>query len=132
MSVVRFILSAFSFLFHGLLALFLTALGCVALAWGTTLHLDMLPWTGSMLDYILVFGGLCGIVLVILAVLGKLRPLFFVWTLAVLVLMVKGYILGGMHFDPSSAKTAGYLMLAALIALIGGWMQMFRSSERRF
>lgn len=125
-------MSAFSFLFHGLLALFLTALACMALAWGTTLHLDMLPWTGSTLDYVLLFGGLCGIALVILAVLGRLRPLFFVWTLVVLILMVKGYVLGSYHFDPASAKTAGYLMLGALLALIGGFMQMFRRSERRF
>lgn len=132
MAAVRFILSVFSFLFHGLLALFLTALACLALAWGTTLHLEMLPWTGSTLEYVLLFGGLCGLALVILAVLGKLRPLFFVWTLAVLVLMVKGYVLSGYHFDPASAKTAGYLMLGAFVALIGGWLQMFRRSERRF
>ncbi|HWC99729.1 MAG TPA: hypothetical protein VG456_23375 [Candidatus Sulfopaludibacter sp.] len=125
-------MSGFSFLFHGLLALFLAAVACLALVSGGVLHLEMLPWTGSTLEYIMLFGGLCGLALIVLAILGKLRPLFFVWTLVILVLMVKGYVLGGYHFDPASAKTAGYLMGGALLAVVGGWMQMFRRSERRF
>jgi hypothetical protein len=125
-------MSAFSYLFHGLLALFLTAVAALSLSSGSPLHLEMLPWTGSTLNYVLLFGGLCGLALVVLAVLGKLRPLFFVWALAVLVLMIKGYIFGGIRFDPASAKTAGYLVLCAILALIGAWMQMFRRSERRF
>lgn len=133
MAAVRFIFSAFSYLYEGLLALFLTAVAALALASGSALHLEMLPWSGSTLDYVLLFGGLCGIVLAALAVLGKLRPLFFVWTLAVFVMMIKGYIFTGYHFDASSAKTAAYLMAGALVALIGGWMQMFRArSDRRF
>ena len=132
MAAVRFIMSAFSYLFEGLLALFLAAIGLLALISGSPLHLEMLPWTGSTLNYVLLFGGLCGLLLVVVAVAGKLRPLFFLWTLVVLVLMVKGYIFGSYHFDPASAKTAGYLLLAALLALVGGAMQMFRRSERRF
>jgi hypothetical protein len=125
-------MSVFSYLFEGLLALFLAAIAGLALASGTPLHMEMLPWTGSTLDYALLFGGVCGMALVILAILGKLRPLFFVWTLAVLVLMIKGYVFGSYHFDPASARMAGYLVLGALLALVGGWMQMFRPSERRF
>jgi hypothetical protein len=126
------LLSAFSFLFEGLLALFLVAVAGLALGSGTSLHLEMLPWTGPTLDYVLLFGGLCGAAVVILAMVGKLRPLFFVWTLAVLVLMIKGYVFGGYRFDPASARTAVYLVLGALLGLAGGWMQMFRQSERRF
>jgi hypothetical protein len=131
-AAVKFLVSAFSYLFEGLLALFLTAIASLALASGTSLHLEMLPWTGTTLDYVLLFGGLCGILVAILAVLGKLRPLFFVWTLVVVFFMIKGYIFGGYHFDPASAKTAGYLLLAALLAVPGGWFQMFRRSDRRF
>lgn len=132
MAVVRFIMSVFSYLFEGLLALFLAAIAGLALASGSPLHLEMLPWTGSTLDYVLLCGGLCGLALVILAILGKLRPLFFVWTLAVLVLMIKGYVFGSYHFDAASARMAGYLVLGALLGLVGGWMQMFRRSDRRF
>ncbi len=132
MAAVKFILSAFSYLFEGLLALFLAAIAGLALVSGIPLHLEMLPWTGSTLDYVLLCGGLCGILLVILAIFGKLRPLFFVWTLAVVVFMIKGYIFGSYHFDPAGAKTAGYLMLGALVGLAGGWIQMFRRADRRF
>ena len=132
MAAVKFILSVFSYLFEGLLALFLTAIAGLALASGIPLHLEMLPWTGSTLDYVLLFGGLCGLLLVILAILGKLKPLFFVWTLAVLVFMIKGYIFGSYHFDPAGAQIAGYLMLAAFFGLLGGWTQMFRRADRRF
>ena len=132
MAAVKFILSAFSYLFEGLLALFLAAIGGLALASGSTLHLEMLPWTGSTLATVVLLGGLCGIVLVILAVFGKLRPVFFLWTLVVVVYLFKGYIFGGYHFDPSSAKTAGYLMLGAVLGMIGGWAQMFRRLDRRF
>jgi len=129
---VRFIMSAFSYLFEGLLALFLAAIAGVALVSGSSLHLDMLPWTGSTLNFVLLLGGLLGLALALLAILGKLRPLFFVWTLAVLVFMIRGYIFNGYHFDPATAKTAGYLMLGGLLGLVGGWMQMFGRSERRF
>ncbi len=132
MAAVKFILSAFSFLFEGLLALFLTAIAGLALASGGTLNLEMLPWSGSTLDYVLLCGGLCGILLVILAVFGKLRPLFFVWTLVVVFYMIKGYVFGHYHFDPASAKTAGYLVVGAFLGVAGGWAQMFRRSERRF
>lgn len=132
MGAVRFIFSAFSYLYEGLLALFLTAIACLALSSGTPLHLEMLPWTGSTLNYALLFGGLCGIALVVLAILGKLRPLFFLWTLVVLILLIKGYIFGGIHLEETSAKVAGYLILGAVLALIGGWVQMFRRADRRF
>ena len=132
MAAVRFIMSAFSYLFEGLLALFLMGIGCIAVTSGGTLHLEVLPWTGTTLNYVLLLGGLCGAALVVLAIVGKLRPLFFLWTLVVLVLIIKGYVFGGVRFDPASAKTAGYLLLGAVLGLIGGWMQMFRRSERRF
>lgn len=125
-------MSVFSYLYEGLLALFLAAIACLALGSGTPLHLEMLPWTGSTLDYVLLCGGMVGIALVVLAVLGKLRPLFFLWTLVVLVLLIKGYIFGGIHLDAGSVKVAGYLILGAMLALIGGWMQMFRRTDRRF
>jgi hypothetical protein len=131
-AAVKFILSAFSYLFEGLLALFLAAIAGLALASGIPLHLEMLPWTGSALDYVLLFGGLFGVILVVLAILGRLRPLFFVWTLAVVIFMIKGYVFGSYHFDPASAKTAGYLVLGALFGLLGGFVQMFRRADRRF
>ena len=132
MAAVKFVLSAFSILFEGLLALFLACIAGLALASGAVLHLAMLPWTGATLNYVLLLGGLCGVVLALLAVAGKLKPLFFVWTLVIVFFTVKGYIFGSYRFDPASARTAGYLLAASLLGVLGGWTQMFRQSERRF
>jgi hypothetical protein len=122
----------FSYLFHGLLALFLLAISGLALTTGGhTLHLGMLPWTGSTLTYVVFFGSLFGLVSVILAIRGTLPVLFFLWSLAVLVLMVKGYVLTGYRFSSGEARTAGYLMLCSVIALLGAWWSMWVKSKRR-
>src|ERR1035438_7262490 len=64
-------------------------------AW--TLQLGMLPWTGPTLLYTLFFGALLGLVTVILAIKGTWRPLFFVWSLVVTLLLLKGYIFSRYH-----------------------------------
>ena len=101
MEVIKALLSFLSYVFHGLLCLILIAMSGLAMAAGAqTLQLGMLPWTGSTLLYTLFFGALFGLLTVILAIKGKLRPLFFVWSLAVTLLLVKGYIFSGYHFMP--------------------------------
>jgi len=130
--VVKAILCFLSYLFHALLALFLLAVSAVALASGANaLHLGMLPWTGSTLAYAVFFGSLLGLLTVLLALAGRLRPLFFLWSLAVTVLLVKGYFLGGYHFAAGDVSTALYLTAGSLIALLGAWLQMFRHSGGR-
>ena len=131
MGVLRTLLRFFSYLFHGLLTLFLLAIsGLTLLSGGQSLHLGMLPWTGSTLTYVVFFGALAGLVFLLLAIRGRLRVLFFLWALAVVGLMVKGYIFTGYHFGPGEAKTAGYLVLGSLLALWGAWFQMFRKVDR--
>jgi len=122
---VKALMRFFSYLFHGLLALFLLAVSGLALAYGPgTLHLGMLPWTGSTLAYVVFFGSLIGVLSVLLAIAGRLRLLFFLWALLVAVLMLKGFIFSGYHFQPGAFTTAVYLMIAALIALPGAWFQL--------
>lgn len=131
MGVVKTLLRFFSYLFHGMLALFLVAVSGLTLVSGAqNLHLGMLPWTGSTLTIVVFFGSICGLLTLLLAIRGRLRALFFIWSLGVIVLMVKGYILSGYHFSPSEAKTAGYLMIAALLALAGAWFQIWRKVDR--
>jgi uncharacterized membrane protein YdcZ (DUF606 family) len=117
----------FAYLFHGLLALFLLGVSAVALLSGPeTLRLDMLPWTGSTLKYAVFAGSLIGLILVLLSILGKLRPLFFVWTLLVMALMLRGYLLGSYHFAGPDVRTAVYLMAGSVISVLGGWFQMWK------
>src|SRR5688500_4678255 len=122
----------YSYLFHAVLALFLIALAAIALISGVTnLQLGMLPWTGSTLLNVLLFGGLFGLVTVILAMRGLLRVLFLVWSLAVAVLLIKGYIFTGYRFAPNEFRTALYLIGASLLALPGAWFQLRRQVKRR-
>ena len=132
MEVFKALMRFLSYLFHTLLALFLFAVSGFAMASGArSLHLDMLPWTGSTLTYVLFFGSLFGLVTVVLALKGMLRPLFFLWSLAVTVLLVKGYFLSGYHFAAGEIRTALYLLVASILALFGAWFQMRRRPDRR-
>ena len=127
-ALVRFL----SYLFHTLLALFLFGVSGLAMASGAkSLHLDMLPWTGATLTYVLFFGSLFGLFTILLALKRKLRALFFLWSLAVLVLLVKGYFLSGYHFAPGEFRTALYLVAASIVALFGAWFQMWRRPKMR-
>ena len=121
----------YSFLYHGLLALFMLLISSVALLSGTELHLGMLPWTGMTGTYILLGGALFGLLSLLLALKGTLRFLFFLWSLAVFVLMVKGYYLSPYHFgDMSGFKNASLLTGGALLAIFGAWFQMRRARAR--
>ena len=132
MEVIKALLSFLSYLFHILLCLILLAMSGLAMAAGAqTLQLGMLPWTGSTLLYALFFGGLLGLLTVILAIKGWMRPLFFVWSLVVTVLMVKGYIFSGYHFTPGEFNKVLYLIGGSLIALIGAWVQMGNKARAR-
>ena len=121
----------YSYLFHGLLALFMLGISAVALASGAALHLDMLPWSGQTGTYVLLAGGVFGILALLLALKGTARFLFFLWSLAVFVMLVKGFFLSSYHFDGLSGfQGAGLLTLGALLAILGAWYQMTRSTER--
>ena len=117
----------YSYLYHGLLALFLLLISAVALLSGTELHLGMLPWSGTTGTYILLGGAIFGLLALLLALKGTLRFLFFLWSVAVFVLMVKGYYLSPYHFgDMSAFKTSSWLTGGALLAIFGAWFQMRR------
>ena len=131
MGVVKTLLRFFSYLYHGILALFLLGVSGLTLISGAdNLHLGMLPWTGSTLTRFVFFGSLCGLLSLLLAMLGKIRPLFFLWSLIVFVLMVKGYVLSSYHLAPDEGRTALYLMIGALFAFAGAWFQIWRKTGR--
>lgn len=131
MEALKTLLRLFSFLFHGLLALFLIAVSAFALASGApSLQLDMLPWTGSTLEYTVLLGSMAGLVSLLLALRSKLRFLFFLWSLAIVVLLVRGYVFSAYHFQPGGVTSALGLTIGALLALLGAWLQMFSRPRR--
>jgi hypothetical protein len=114
-----------------LLALGLLALSGLSLAAGAqTLHLGMLPWTGSTLLYVLLFGSLAGLLILILALRGTMRWLYFLWSVVVAGLIIKGYFLSGYRFSPGEPRTAMYLLVGSVLGLVGAWFVMTRRPAR--
>jgi hypothetical protein len=125
--ILKAIMRYFSYVFHGLLALFSIAVSALALGTGATeLHLGMLPWSGDTLEYVLLFGALFGLLTLVLAIKGTLRILFLIWSFLVFVLLLKGYILSGYKFAPNEFRVALFLILGSLISLFGAWFQLQR------
>lgn len=138
MGLVKAIVSAYSYVYHAVLALFLAAVAGLTLVTSPqSLHLDMLPWTGSMLAYVVFFSALFGLATVVLAVIGTLRPLFFLWSLAVTVMMIRGFFFSSYRFSPASnsPRMAAWLILGSLVALAGAWWRMMQplgGARRRY
>jgi hypothetical protein len=127
---VRALLRFFSYFFHFALGLFLLGVAGLALGSGPhALHLDMLPWTGEPLAYILLFGALLGLLSLALAITGRAPLLFFIWSLVVAVLLLKGYFFSGYRFAPGGVRTGLELLAASWLALIGAWFAL-RQPER--
>jgi hypothetical protein len=128
--VLRNLLRGYSYVFHLLLAIFLLGVSALALAsGGGVLRLPMLPWEGVTLTYVVLGCSLFGLISVLLAIFGKWRFLFLLWSLAVFVMLVKGYVFSGYKFAPGGVGTAIWLTAAALVAAIGA--AMWKQNEHR-
>ena len=133
MQAVKALLRFFSYLFHLALGLFLLGIAGLALASRPeALHLEMLPWTGATLAYILLLGALFGLFSVALAVSGRLPFLFFIWSLAVAVLLLRGYFFSGYRFSPGGLRTGLELLAASWLALVGAWFSLRRPAPYRY
>jgi len=123
----------FSYVYHGLLALFMLAVSFLALLGGNhNLRLDLLPWTGAALTYSLLGLGLFAAVVTILALKGIARMVFFAWTVAVFVLLFRGFFLAPYFFrTPGDMWTAIYLTLGAILAVLGGWFVFRRQASMK-
>lgn len=120
MGVIKALLRVYSYVFGGLLALFLLGISALALANGAPLNLTFLPWTGRSLTYWLLGLALFGLLTLLLAMGGKMRALFFLWSLAVFVLLFKGLFLSFYAFiGPLSFRAAVWLTAGALLATLG-------------
>jgi hypothetical protein len=129
---VKALLRVYSYLFEGLLALFTLGISYLALSTGIPLNLGFLPWTGQKLSYWLLFSALSGLLFLLRATAGKLRVLFFLWSLAVFVMLFRGFFLTAYPFSgPVKFKPAVCLTLAALFGAIGAWPWKKRDPVRR-
>ena len=126
----RPIMRIFGYIYHLILGLFLLAIASIA-GFGSniSLKLEMLPWEGSTLTYVLFIGSLIGLVSLALAVRGKLRLLFRAWTVIVFGLMAYGYFITSYGFtSPDGFRNALLLTLGALIASAGSWTKVAKKA----
>jgi hypothetical protein len=132
LEVVKALMRFLSYLYHGLLCLILLIMSGLAMAAGTqSLNLQMLPASVAGSVTVLFCCALFGLITVLLAIKGALRPLFFLWSLVVIIVLVKGYFLSGYHFSPGGINTALYLIGGAFLALIGSWFRMTANLSAR-
>lgn len=130
MKALTLLLRVFSYLFHGLLAAFLLAVSGLALSSGTgKLSFPMLPWTGDTLIFVLFFGSLAGLLALLLALGQKTRVLFFLWSLLVAALLLKGYVFSWYRFAPGEIRTAAWLLPGAALAAAGAWPRVRQRSR---
>lgn len=132
MAFLRFLLRSFSYLFHGVFALFVLCIAVVSLiSKGHTLQFYVLPWEGKTLTYGLLGLSLLGIFFVLMAMRGSLRKLFFLWSLVVLVLVVRGFFFSYHSFVPDTSQfaTALWIILGAVLAVIGARVQACKTAS---
>jgi hypothetical protein len=126
--VVGWLMRIFSFAFHIVLGVVMLAVSSVTLLSGAhSLQLQVLPWQGAALTWWLFGSGLASIVLALLALRRKLPVLFVLWTLAVFVMLLRGYFLTGYNFAfGDSFRSAVLLVLGALLAVLGSLLHARR------
>jgi hypothetical protein len=120
--VIKALLRVYSYVFGGLLALFVFAISSMALANSTPPNFAFLPWSGASLTYWLLCLALFGLLTLLLAMGGKVRALFFLWSLGVFVLLFKGLFVSFYSFSgPVSFKAAVWLTAGSLLATLGSF-----------
>ena len=125
------ILRGYSYLYHLILCLFLLGVALIALMSTGTLRVEVLPWKGDDLIQWLLWGSLAGILSIILAITGVFRYLFPIWTLLVLIMLVRGYLLQPYTFGGKEPfYQTLWLIGGALIAFLAS-LTLFRSRRRR-
>jgi hypothetical protein len=131
LAVFKAVITWLSYIFHFLAALFLLGMAGLGLAFGPrNLNLEAVPWSGDILEYVLLAGSLFGLLSIALAIVGRLRFLFLLWSLAVAATLTKGYIFSGYRFDAGKWRHAVYLIAAVWVAVAGAWFQVRRNSGR--
>ncbi len=120
---MKALLRIISYLFAGVLSLFVLAVAALSLRTGGELNLGFLPWTGQPLSWWLLGLALAGLITLLLALGGTARWLFFLWNLGVFILLLKGMFISLYRFTGGavSFKAGIWLLIGALLSTLGSF-----------
>ena len=124
-------LRAYSYIYHFVLALFLLGLATIALLSSNTLRIRILTWTGEAAKQWVLWGSIFGLLSVALAVTGIFRYLFPLWALAVVVVLVRGYLLQPIPFAGKDEFQTAMLMMAGAVLAFLASLTLFTMRPRR-
>ena len=124
MAILRAVLRVYSWIYEAILCVVGIGVSIVSLtaAGSDPVRLDFLPWNEHSLPVWLIGLGILGLICVLLAALGRLRILLFLFAAGVFALLTKGLFVGTHSFSgPADFRLAIYVVVAALIAIVGAW-----------
>ncbi len=118
MSFLQNVLRVYSWIFLAILCLI--SIGVNIVSGREALKL---PWTTPHLTYWMVGLAVLGLFFVVLAMMGKMRILLFLFSIYVVYLLVTGFFLnlGYVFAGPADAEKTGLLVIGAIFAMIGAW-----------
>lgn len=120
MRAISLLLRLYSYIFEFALSLVTLLLGIAGASNDNNLSLGILPWTGASLTHWLTGLGLIGMVCTALAIAGRLRFLFPLWSAFVVVMLFRGYLFGSYTFGGAAGfKQALWFFAGAVVAFIG-------------
>jgi hypothetical protein len=108
----------------------LLGLAIVAMNSNSLLRLDMLPWENAELIQWLLWGSIAGMVSIIFAVTGKFKYLFPVWTLVVVVMMIRGYLIQPYTYAGKDPFYQTLVMIAGALLAFFGSLTLFSTRKR--
>jgi len=120
---MKALLRIISYLFAGVLSLFVLSVAALSLRTGGELNFGFLPWTGKPLSWWLLGLALAGLITLLLALGGTARWLFFLWNLGVFILLLKGMFISLYRFTGGavSFKAGIWLLIGALLSTLGSF-----------
>lgn len=126
------VLRVYSWIFQAVLCAIGILVACASFATGTNLYIGWLPIAAGHQSITLLGLGVLGLICVFLALVGKLRILFFLFSIHTLYMLVKGFFLSpGYSFGgPKGFQYAILLTVGAFLAVIGAWPVSPRRGNR--
>ena len=129
MKFLRLLMTAYANLYHFAVTIFLGGVGLVAWQSGTgSVKLEMLPWTGEELVSWLLRISAIGVIACALHLSGKFPYLLPVTSLALAILMFRGFFWLPFHFADAEQF---YWVIALVIGAFGAFLSSLAIFRKR-